>query len=255
MNVTTRATADGKDTIVNARNASKQGPHILAVVVLVAAATTVVGFVGALAPANAADAYIALSLGYINENPPVTMAGGSAIAATKDEALTASLTNCVNNGGSHCVNQVVATNACAAAASNDYGEMTGASGVSLAVAQNSARNMLQNQQGAKVIVSGCSSGQTPPPDQSPPPSQPPAPLLGPTVSWNPILGGLQAHITDRSGVSSQCTYTTDNFNRSFALPANSSYDLKIVPAIPKFRDWHVTINCDNGTNTQATTYF
>ncbi|MCU1698122.1 MAG: Uncharacterized protein JWR34_4185, partial [Mycobacterium sp.] len=87
-------------------------------------------------------------------------------------------------------------NGCAAAASNDYGEMTGASGVSLAVAQNSARNMLQNQQGAKVIVSGCSSSLTPPPPDQ---SQPPAPLLGPTVSWKPVLGGLQAHITDRSG--------------------------------------------------------
>ena len=227
----------------------------MAAVVLAAAATTVVGVP---APANAADAHIALSLGYIQENPPVTMAGGLAIAATKDAALSASLTDCVNKGGSHCVNQVVATNGCAAAASNDYGEMTGASGVSLAVAQNSARNMLQNQQGAKVIVSGCSSSMTPPPpDQSPPPDQPqpPAPLQGPTVSWKPILGGLQAHITDRSGVSSQCRYETDNFSRSFALQANSSYDLRIVPAIPKFRDWHITINCDNGTNTQTTTYF
>jgi hypothetical protein len=236
-------------------NALKRSPHIIAAAVLVAAAATVAGFVGAPAPANAADAYIAVSLGYIHENPPVTMAGGSAIAATKDQALTASLDNCVNNGGSHCVNQVVATNGCAAAASNDYGEMTGATGVSLAVAQNSARNMLQNQQGAKVIVSGCSSSLTPPPDQSQPPDQPPAPLMGPTVSWNPILGGLQAHITDRSGVSSQCTYATDNYNQSFALPANSTYDLRIVPAIPRFRDWHVTINCDNGTNTQTTTYF
>jgi hypothetical protein len=228
----------------------------MAVVILVAAAATVAGVVGAPAPANAADAHIALSLGFINENPPVTMAGGSAIAATKDEAATASLTNCVNNGGSHCVNQVIATNACAAAASNDYGEMAGASGVSLAVAQNSAKNMLQNQQGAKVIVSGCSSGQTPPPpDQSPPPSQPPAPLLGPTVSWNPVLGGLEAHITDRSGVSSQCTYATDNFNRGFGLSANSTYDLRIVPAVPRFRNWDVTITCDNGTRTQASTYF
>jgi hypothetical protein len=48
---------------------------------------------------------------------------------------------------------------------------------------------------------------------------------------------------------------TDNFSRSFALQANLSYDLRIVPAIPKFRDWHITINCDNGTNTQTTTYF
>jgi hypothetical protein len=37
--------------------------------------------------------------------------------------------------------------------------------------------------------------------------------------------------------------------------ANSTYDLRIVPAVPRFRNWNVTITCDNGTRTQATTYF
>jgi hypothetical protein len=227
----------------------------MAAVVLVAAAATVAGFLGAVAPANAApDAYIALSIGLLNDNPPVRTVGGSSIGPNENQAGTASLTNCVNNGGGHCVTQVIAKNACAAAASNDYGEMTGASDPSLQVAQNGAMSKLQNQQGAHIVVSGCSSGQTPPPppDQPPPP---PAPKLGPTVSWNPVVGGLVAHITDRSGVSSQCTYTTDNYNRSFALPANSTYDLRIVPAVPEFRNWNVTITCDNGTSTQATTYF
>ncbi len=226
----------------------------MAGLVLFAAAALVAGLFGVTPPANAVDQYIALSLGFINENPPVTMAGGSGIGATQDQAATASLNNCVNNGGSHCVNQVIANNACAAAASNDFGEMTGASDASLQAAQNSAVSKLQNQQGAKVIVSGCSNGGTQPPPSSQP-TPPPAPKLGPTVSWKPIVGGLQAHITDRSGVSSQCTYVTDNFNRGFALPANSSYDLRIVPAVPQFRNWNVTITCDNGTSTQATTFF
>ncbi|MDT5325935.1 MAG: hypothetical protein QOF25_3087, partial [Mycobacterium sp.] len=56
-------------------------------------------------------------------------------------------------------------------------------------------------------------------------------------------------------VSSQCTYATDNFNRGFGLPANSTYDLRIVPSVPQFRNWNVTITCDNGTTTQASTYF
>jgi hypothetical protein len=221
---------------------------------LLAAAASVVGMVGVAAPAQAADQYIALALGYVNENPPVTMAGGSAIAATQDQAAQGALTNCSGNGGSHCVTQVIATNGCAAAASNDYGERTGASDPSLAVAQSKAKNLLQNQTGARIIVSGCSNGNTPPPPNDPPPP-PPAPKLGPTVSFNTVLGGLEAHITDRSGVSSQCTYATDNFNRSFALPANSKYDLRIVPAVPQFRNWTVTITCDNGTSTTATTYF
>lgn len=217
------------------------------------AAVAGLGLVAAPAPANAADAYIALSVGLLNDNPPVQTVGGSSIGPDQEQARIASLTNCQNNGGSHCVTEVIAKNACAAAAANDIGEMTGAQDASLQAAQNSAVSQLQNQQGAHVVVSGCSSGQTPPPPPSS--SPPPAPKQGPTVSWNPVVGGLVAHITDRSGVTSQCTYVTDNYNRSFALPANSTYDLRIVPAVPQFRNWTVTITCDNGTSTTATTYF
>ncbi len=232
--------------------ASWQGRAIAAVAL--ATGATVVGMFSAPAPAHAADQYIALALGYVNENPPVTMAGGSAISASQDQAGQGALTNCVNNGGSHCVTVVIGTNECAAAASNNYGEEVGASDPSLSVAESKAKALLQNQTGAKVIVSGCSNGNTPPPPPNDPPP-PPAPKQGPTVSFDTVVGGLKAHITDRSGVSSQCTYATDNYNRSFALAANSSYDLKIVPAVPQFRNWTVTISCDNGTSTTATTYF
>jgi hypothetical protein len=90
----------------------------------------------------------------------------------------------------------------------------------------------------------------------PPPPPPPPPKQGPTATFEHALGGLVVHITDRSGVTSQCTYTADNgFTRSFALKANSTFDLKIVPAIPEFRNWDVTISCDNGTSTKTTTFF
>ena len=231
---------------------SRSGRAIAAT--LIASAASVVGMMSA-APAQAADQYIALALGYVNENPPVTMAGGSSIAGTQDAAAQGALTNCVNNGGSHCVTVVIGTNECAAAASNNFGEEVGAKGASVAAASSAALGLLQNQTGAKVIVSGCSNGATtpPPPPNDPPP--PPAPKLGPTVSFNTVLGGMEAHITDRSGVSSQCTYATDDYSRGFALPANSTYDLRIVPAVPRFRNWTVTITCDNGTSTTATTYF
>lgn len=223
---------------------------------LLASAASVIGMVGVAAPAHAADQYVALALGYINENPPVTMAGGSAISADQNQAAQGALTNCVNNGGSHCVTVVIGTNECAAAASNDYGEEVGASAATRGGAESAALAKLQNQTGAKVIVSNCSNGNTPPPPNDPPPNDPPpAPKQGPTVSFDTVIGGLVAHITDRSGVSSQCTYTADNFNRAFALPANSKYDLRIVPAVPQFRNWTVTIACDNGTSTTATTYF
>ncbi|WP_179472520.1 DUF4189 domain-containing protein [Mycolicibacterium vinylchloridicum] len=228
------------------------GQTIAAILLTVAA--TVVGMVGAAPQAHAANQYIALALGYINENPPVTMAGGSAISGTQDQAAQGALTNCVNNGGSHCVSVVIGTNECVAAASNDYGEEVGATGASVAAASSNAKAKLQNQTGAKVVVSGCANGSTTPPPNDPPPP-PPAPKLGPTVSFNNIIGGIEAHITDRSGVSSQCTYATDNYNRSFALPANAKYDLRIVPAVPRFRNWTVTITCDNGTSTTVSTYF
>ena len=229
---------------------SRRGRAIAAT--LLASAASVVGMMSA-APAQAADQYIALALGYVNENPPVTMAGGSAIGASQEQAGQQALTNCVNNGGSHCVTVVIGTNECAAAASNNFGEEVGAKGASVAAASSAALGLLQNQTGAKVIVSGCSNGATTPPPNDPPP--PPAPKLGPTVSFNTVLGGMEAHITDRSGVSSQCTYATDDYSRGFALPANSTYDLRIVPAVPRFRNWTVTITCDNGTSTTATTYF
>jgi hypothetical protein len=77
---------------------------------------------------------------------------------------------------------------------------------------------------------------------------------GPTVSFDPIVGGIIAHVTDRSGVTSQCQYTADFFNRSFRLEANSKADLKII-APPLLRNWDVDITCDNGTSTHTTTFF
>jgi YD repeat-containing protein len=82
-----------------------------------------------------------------------------------------------------------------------------------------------------------------------------APKDGPTVSFDPILGGLNVHITDRSGVTSQCTYDADGFKRSFRLEANGSTDLKIVPAVPKLDNWNINVTCDNGTSTQTTQFF
>lgn len=82
-----------------------------------------------------------------------------------------------------------------------------------------------------------------------------APKEGPTVSFDPIIGGLNVHITDRSGVTSQCTYDADGFKRTFRLEANSSTDLKIVPAVPKLANWNINVTCDNGTSTQTTQFF
>lgn len=217
---------------------------------LVTAGASIAGLLGAAAPANAADAYVVLAAGDVNDAPPVQTVGGVYIGPDKNTG--AALSNCVSNGGHQCVVEVIATNGCAAVASNDYGEFESATATTQRDAEASARQKLQAQQGARIVVSACSNGASAPP---PPPSAPPAPKLGPTVSVNPILGGLQAHITDRNGVASQCTFAMDDINRSFALAANATFDLKVVPAIPRFRDRNVTISCDNGTKTQTTVRF
>ena len=80
-------------------------------------------------------------------------------------------------------------------------------------------------------------------------------LQGPTVSFERVIGGLVAHVTDRSGVASQCVYESELVQRAFALPAKSTFDVRIVPALPQFRNWDVTVSCDNGTSTKTSTFF
>ncbi|WP_324966109.1 hypothetical protein [Mycobacterium sp.] len=93
-----------------------------------------------------------------------------------------------------------------------------------------------------------------PPQQQQPPAAPPKPLQGPTVSANPGLTGVTFHVTDRSGVTSQCTYSSEGYTASFGLPANGSFDLS-VPAVREFRNRTGTITCDNGTSTNTSVFF
>jgi hypothetical protein len=227
---------------------------------LVAAGATFAGMIIGVAPANAADTYISLTIGYSNPNPPVAVVGGSAIGADKEQVRIQALSDCANNGGGSCTTYVLGTNTCGAAAANDVGDRQGAEGATVAAAESSAKSLLSSQQGARIVVSGCSNGSPPPgPGQPPPPNnppnQPPTPLAPPTVTWDTILGGFVAHIADHSGVASKCTYKSENVNRNFDLPANSTYDLTVKPAVPLGRDYTVTITCDNGTSTTATHHF
>lgn len=80
------------------------------------------------------------------------------------------------------------------------------------------------------------------------------PLQGPTVSAKPGLAGVTFTFTDRSGVASQCTYSSEGFSDTFALPANGSTDL-FVPAIRQFRTRTGTVSCDNGTSSPTSVEF
>jgi hypothetical protein len=81
------------------------------------------------------------------------------------------------------------------------------------------------------------------------------PAAPPSISWDQGLGTLTAHVTDHSGVASQCTYSSELVNRSFSLPANSTADVVIAPAVPAFRNWDVTVSCDNGAVANTSKFF
>jgi hypothetical protein len=81
-----------------------------------------------------------------------------------------------------------------------------------------------------------------------------APKQGPTVTSNPGLAGVTFHVTDRSGVASQCTYSSEGYTDSFSLPANASSDL-FVPAVRLLKTRTGTISCDNGTSTNTSVFF
>lgn len=91
------------------------------------------------------------------------------------------------------------------------------------------------------------------PAQAPPPPEKKA-LQGPTVTTDTGLTGVTFRITDRSGVASQCTYSSEGFDKQFALPANATVDV-FVPAVRQFRNRTGTITCDNGTSANTTVLY
>jgi hypothetical protein len=98
------------------------------------------------------------------------------------------------------------------------------------------------------------SQQAPPPTEAPPPVAETKPLQGPTVTPKEGLGGVTFTVTDRSGVASQCTYSSEGFDKSFGLPANKPVDV-FVPAVRLFRQRNGTVTCDNGTSTNTSVFF
>ncbi len=78
---------------------------------------------------------------------------------------------------------------------------------------------------------------------------------GPTITSNTVLGGIVIHVKDNSGETSQCHYDSEFFDRDFTLQANSTADLKLVPAAPLLRDWSVAVTCDNGASSNANIFF
>jgi hypothetical protein len=67
----------------------------------------------------------------------------------------------------------------------------------------------------------------------------------PDVTFHPIVGGLNVHIRDTSGIDSWCSYHADWYHSSrFLLPADGLHILTI-PGVPLFRLWDVKVDCDS----------
>ena|ERR1700757_4707348 len=67
-------------------------------------------------------------------------------------------------------------------------------------------------------------------------------------------GGLTVHVTDRSGVTSWCTYSADWYHSlPFFLPANGTYDLLITPSFPEGRTWNTSVTCEIDGHPHTTT--
>src|ERR1700712_3328619 len=107
------------ENTVTSTKTQKSRLRITAGALVVAAGTSVLSLFGGGAPPHAADSYIALAIGFVNETPPVTVVGGSSIGPDRNQAGIGSLSNCQNNGGRHCGSQDIATKTRAAAAVRD----------------------------------------------------------------------------------------------------------------------------------------
>ncbi len=132
-----------------------------AAALLIALAATAASALGSTATAHAAgDQFIAIAVGgAANTQYPVDTRGGVATGADQQQTIFAAQTNCSNNGGTHCYYEIGVANACAAAASNDAGEVQGATGGMLRMAQVAALHKLSNQTGAHIVTSGCATPQ------------------------------------------------------------------------------------------------
>jgi hypothetical protein len=158
-----------------------------------------------------------------------------------ESAYSAAKAACVGSGGTDCKVVGGAISGCAALiVAGDFA--TVGFGDTPATA---ATDALSIAAGGTIKDTQCSSAPAAPAN---------VPKQGPTVSPQPGLTGVTFHITDRSGVASQCTYSSEGFETSFGLPANGSFDLD-VPAIRLLKNRTGKVTCDNGTSTPTSVFY
>ena len=119
---------------------------------LVSTGAMVVGAFCAAAPAQAADAYVALSYSLQGK------VSGMAVAATKDAAEAESLSNCAANGGNQCVTYVSVLNSCAAiAVGTDPALHQEFSTATNSLVEMARKQALSKNGGGVIGASGCTT--------------------------------------------------------------------------------------------------
>lgn len=187
--------------------------HQITATLLVAGGAMVFGGFLSTAPAQAADAYVALS--YSLESK----VAGVAVAATRDSARIASLQKCQDSGGNHCVTYEIAQNSCAALAIGTdpvlHQEWSVATNSLVEMARKQA---LTNNGGGVIGASGCTTNLTiDEPPLAPPSDPPPSPLpTPPPIEPTPVDDDY-----DHDGLSKQDELRTHYTN---PLLADTDFD-------------------------------
>jgi hypothetical protein len=78
-----------------------------------------------------------------------------------------------------------------------------------------------------------------------------APKAPPTITSDQVIGGIVVHVKNNTPDTTKCHYDSDVIDRDFTLEPDATTDLKLVPALPLFRTWHVVVTCDNDTKGEA----
>lgn len=89
--------------------------------------------------------------------------------------------------------------------------------------------------------------------QAPPPAAPAK--TQPGVTSEQVIGGLVIHVENKNDDTTGCHYDSEIVDRDFTLNPKQTTDIRIVPALPLFRDWNYSITCDNDTSTSGKIFF
>jgi hypothetical protein len=81
------------------------------------------------------------------------------------------------------------------------------------------------------------------------------PKSQPTVTSDTVIGGIVIHVKNNTDDTTNCHYDSEVVDRDFTLNPQATTDLRVVPAVPLFRDWNFSVTCDNDTSTTGKIFF